>query len=275
MNRSTIISAIYSAVSGLETFSASTYWGSPQEGASLPNVIIRTTSDGYDEDNAMSSPEVRSLSVEVEVRDRISTEPSTTLDGYIDDIEQAIYTSTAVTSNMMDMVTENISFEYSDEGETPVAMATINLDITYEEGIVYSPEFSNGLYYNTLSATTFYSGSTDMADIISNHTFSKGIEIISPAENDTATLLLATKETTLTSVSTIAVGTSPSVEWKLYTGTNRSIGTEVASGTTTTTTTPDTQDVDEVIVEDGMLWVELETIGGTCNNWHMNVVLEE
>jgi hypothetical protein len=126
---------VFSAVKNLADWSGSTFYGAARPGEALPNVVIRIDSDTFREDlNAMSTPlEIRELSMVVEIREDGSYAPAETLDDYAIDIESAIYNSTGVTSVVMEMRTNSIDFDYSDEAEQSIGLVTMNFSILYEE----------------------------------------------------------------------------------------------------------------------------------------------
>lgn len=131
--RKEIKSTLYGAITGITAFSASTYIGAPQYGCSLPNVVIVSVADIYGEDlNAMNSNEARDFSLSIDIYAETGVADDDAIEDHIADVETAIYSS-GIESSVIDIHTEQIDFEYSDEGETPIVKASINLAIEYVE----------------------------------------------------------------------------------------------------------------------------------------------
>jgi len=316
MSRTTIIDEIYQAITGVTAFENKTFWGAPQYGVPLPYVTIRANSDNYsDKLNSTTNSAGHNLLVDVVIMDDVSTTPSNDFDTYITDIEEALFTSADLASSVADMYLEGVEFEYVENGETPLAQATMTLNIEYVNGVVYDPTFGaanptdhgllSGLgdddhtqYHNDTRAEIWLTGNNH--DVISattitattyqgiefseientghthTHSYTKNLDVLEPVDGDTITMVVAEKETSIVSASTIIVGSStPSVEWTLYTGTSRTSGTQLGTGTSNNTTSPVFIDVDKTIPTNSMVWVTLGNVGGTVSNFGFTLYLQD
>lgn len=100
----------------------------------------------------------------------------------------------------------------------------------------------------------------------------KGITIPSPQAADNFTIFKAPSALTITSIQTVVRGaTSPSVSASFYYGTDRTSGTAIQTGISTTNTTignSTTSFTNSSIPSGAWIWVVLDTVGGTCDEFH-------
>jgi hypothetical protein len=111
--------------------------------------------------------------------------------------------------------------------------------------------------YSQSSHTHSYSASTSLFE-------SKSATLRSPTSGENVTLFYAYNNYTVISADTSVLGTTPSATWKLFSGSNRSSGTEFSSGVTTSTTTVQIFNIDRLIPADSFVWLTTTATGGTA-----------
>jgi len=125
-------------------------------------------------------------------------------------------------------------------------------------------------YDSTQGQLIYRVGSTDYA--VSPFD-SKGHVFFTPQSADEATFFYTTSiSVTGVTVKSVCRGTTPSVAWEVRYASDRSaVGTSVASGTTTSTTTVETDTFTSSIGTGNFIWVELDTVSGTVDEFFIQI----
>jgi len=102
---------------------------------------------------------------------------------------------------------------------------------------------------------------------------SKSVTFRETRADEDSTLFIVTDEIYIESAMTIMVGTTPTVDWRVMTGTSRTSGTEVFSGQSTGYTTIDYFSGDTTLSTIGtIVWLETTATGGTAvDEFHITI----
>lgn len=110
---------------------------------------------------------------------------------------------------------------------------------------------------------------------IDNNVNLKSISIFNPVAADSVTLLYTQSSTTISKLVAILAGTSPSVNYTIKYGTNRTTGTEIITGgsTANSTTTGNSTTVfnNSVIPANNFVWLEVTGVTGTVTEFHATI----
>jgi len=107
----------------------------------------------------------------------------------------------------------------------------------------------------------------------------KSITLETPTSSENVSMFYTDEAITITKIVCIMVGSSPSVDWNIEHGTDRTSGTDVlaADDTTTSTTTGDviTSFSDATIVADSFVWLTTSATSGTVTNANWTIFYKQ
>lgn len=117
------------------------------------------------------------------------------------------------------------------------------------------------------AASQIYSGGVDIATLMGGaspaYIDSKAITLRDTQPDENVTLMVAHQSITLISAMTLVMGSSPSADWKVMSGTSRASGTQVYSAQTTSSSTTEYDTISQTIDSNAILWIETTATGGT------------
>jgi hypothetical protein len=132
--REQIRDAAVTALTGLTTTGTRVYRSRiyPLAQAKLPGLAIYTKSESTDyATQARPRTLIRTLSVAVEAYVSANTDFDETIDDIASEVEAAMYTNLTLGGLAKDSKISGIEIDFSGDGENPVAVATLTIDITY------------------------------------------------------------------------------------------------------------------------------------------------
>ena len=105
--------------------------------------------------------------------------------------------------------------------------------------------------------------------------WNKSMSLENPLVNDELTIFFTEQALTITEIRAVLLGSAtPSVQWSLYHGTNRTSGTLIHQKTTTSTTTGDdiTSITDATIPANSFIWAEIDAQSGTVTEVNITMI---
>jgi len=173
---------------------------------------------------------------------------------------------------------QNVGTNTHAQIDTHISNANIHLSLNDVETQI------TGTTHDVLSAATITATTYQGIDssMVSNtgHTHdeylvwdSKSVTFRETRADEDSTLFIVTDEIYIESAMTIMVGTTPTVDWRVMTGTSRTSGTEVFSGQSTGYTTIDYFSGDTTLSTIGtIVWLETTATGGTAvDEFHITI----
>jgi len=132
--REQIRDAVVTALTGLSTTGSNVYRSRiyPLAQAKLPGLAIYTKSELMDyATQARPRTIIRALTVAVEAYVSANADFDETIDDIASEVESAMYTNLTLGGLAKDSKISSVEIDFSGDGENPVAIATISIDVTY------------------------------------------------------------------------------------------------------------------------------------------------
>lgn len=105
---------------------------SPWSEASLPAVNVKTTADLVRDDmSPMGGEQYRELTVELELRCRVSGDLVASMADLVTDVFEAVGGSSSIKAAVSDMVMSSVDYSIDEEGSLPVGLARMEWVVTY------------------------------------------------------------------------------------------------------------------------------------------------